>query len=280
LPNGTVKLGHRCVQLKEDGDGVQFSFANGASAEADIVIGADGIRSVVQREIGLQSRPTSEGIMAYRGLIPAERLAWANDLKDPALWLGSGRSFLLYPVARGRLINMVAFVPTDTESEESWSAPGDLKALAAEYAGWDQPVLDTIGALDETFRWGIYDRAPLPHWSTGRITLIGDAAHPMVPHVGQGAGQSIEDAITLAVLLEGCRAADVTGRLKLYETLRLARTSRVQALARAAGKLYRFEHENPSQKAARLREWMAQGQWVFEHDAEEAGRDALAKSGH
>jgi salicylate hydroxylase len=280
LPKGTVNLGHRCIQLGEDGDRVRLSFANGASADADVVIGADGIRSVVQREIGLQSRPASEGTMAYRGLIPAERLAWARDLTDPALWLGSGRSFLLYPVAGGRLINMVAFVPSDTESEESWSAPGDLKALAAEYAGWDKPVQDTIQSLDETFRWGIYDRAPLPYWSTGRITLMGDAAHPMVPHVGQGAGQSIEDAITLAVLLEGCSAVDVAGRLKLYEALRLARTSRVQALARAAGKLYRSELDNPSEKAGRLREWMAQGKWVFEHDAEEAARDALAKPGH
>jgi hypothetical protein len=143
--------------------------------------------------------------MAYRGLISAERLAWASELKDPALWLGAGRSFLLYPVAGGRLINMVAFVPTDTEAEESWSASGDVKALAAEYAGWDKPVQDTINSLDETFRWGIYDRAPLPYWSTGHITLMGDAAHPMVPHVGQGAGQSIEDAITLAVLLESAR---------------------------------------------------------------------------
>src|SRR6266700_504870 len=109
LPKGTLNLGHRCIQLKEDGDRVRFSFAHGAAADADVLIGADGIRSVVQREIGLQSRPTSEGIMAYRGLIPAERLAWANDLRDPALWLGSGRSFLLYPVANGRLINMVAF---------------------------------------------------------------------------------------------------------------------------------------------------------------------------
>jgi salicylate hydroxylase len=280
LPKGKVNLGHRCIQLKEDGDRVHLSFTNGAATEADVVIGADGIRSVVRREIGLQSRPTSEGIMAYRGLIPAERLAWANDLKDPALWLGSGRSFLLYPVAGGQLINMVAFVPTDTESEESWSAPGDLKALAAEYAGWDKPVQDTINSLDETFRWGIYDRAPLPYWSTSRITLMGDAAHPMVPHVGQGAGQSIEDAITLAVLLEGCTAVEVAGRLELYEALRLARTSRVQALARAAGKLYRSEHEKPSEKAERLREWMAQGKWVFEHDAEEAARDALARSGH
>jgi salicylate hydroxylase len=280
LPKGTVTLGHRCIQLKQDGGRVRLSFANGASAEADVVIGADGIRSVVQREIGLQSRPTSEGMMAYRGLIPAERLAWASDLTDPALWLGSGRSFLLYPVARGRLINMVAFVPTDTDSEESWSAPGELKALAAEYVGWDKPVQDTINALDETFRWGIYDRAPLPYWSNGRIALMGDAAHPMVPHVGQGAGQAIEDGFTLAVLLEGCTTGDVADRLKLYETLRLERTRRVQALARTAGKLYRAEHQNPSEKAERMREWMAQGKWVFEHDAERAAADALSTLGH
>jgi salicylate hydroxylase len=279
LPKGTATLGHRCIQLKEESDRVRLSFANGASAEADVVIGADGIRSVVQREIGLQSRPRSEGIMAYRGLIPAERLPWANELTDPALWFGAGRSFLLYPVAQGRLINMVAFVPTDTDSEESWSAPDDLKALAAEYAGWDKPVQDTINSLDETFRWGIYDRAPLPHWSTSRITLMGDAAHPMVPHVGQGAGQSIEDGFTLAVLLEGCTVAEVAARLKLYESIRRDRTGKVQALARAAGKLYRSEHDDPSEKAVRLREWMAQSKWVFEHDAEKAAADALADLG-
>jgi len=279
LPKGMVTLGHRCIQLSEQADRVHLSFANGASAEADVVIGADGIRSVVQREIGLQSCPTSERIMAYRGLIPAERLPWASNLKDPALWLGSGRSFLLYPVARGRLINMVAFVPTDTDSDESWSAPGDLKALAAEYAGWDQPVQDTINSLEETFRWGIYDRAPLPYWSTGRITLMGDAAHPMVPHIGQGAGQSIEDGFTLAVLLERCTSDKVADHLKLYEAIRLERTSKVQALARAAGKLYRSEHDDPSEKAARLREWMAQGVWIFAHDAERAAVDALAEFG-
>jgi salicylate hydroxylase len=279
LPKGTVALGHRCIRLEEEDDRARLSFANGAAVEVDIVIGADGIRSIVQREIGLQSRPTSEGIMAYRGLIPADRLPWASDLKDPALWLGSGRSFLLYPVARGRLINMVAFVPTDTDSEESWSARGDLRSLAAEYAGWDKPVQDTINSLDETFRWGIYDRAPLPYWSTRCVTLMGDAAHPMVPHVGQGAGQSIEDGFTLAVLLEGCTAEDVTDRLELYEELRLERTSKVQALARAAGKLYRSEHQNPSEKAERMREWMAQGKWVYEHDAEKTAADALSRSG-
>jgi 2-polyprenyl-6-methoxyphenol hydroxylase-like FAD-dependent oxidoreductase len=117
---------------------------------------------------------------------------------------------------------------------------------------------------------------------TGRLAALrswGDAAHPMVPHVGQGAGQSIEDGFTLAVLLEGCTAKDVADRLDLYEELRLERTSKVQALARAAGKLYRSGHANPSEKAVRLREWMAQGKWVFEHDAEKAAADALRDLG-
>jgi 2-polyprenyl-6-methoxyphenol hydroxylase-like FAD-dependent oxidoreductase len=116
--------------------------------------------------------------------------------------------------------------------------------------------------------WGIYDRAPLPYWSTERITLMGDAAHPMVPHIGQRAGQSIEDGFTLAVLLESCTSDKVADRLRLYKAIRLERTSKVQALARAAGKLYRSEHDDPSEKAARLREWMAQGMRVFAHDAE------------
>jgi salicylate hydroxylase len=275
LPRGAVALGHRCVQLEDQADRIRLFFANGATAEADVVIGADGIRSVIQRAIGLQSQPRSEGTMAYRGLVPVERLPWASELRDPLLWLGSGRSFLLYPVARGKLINMVAFVPSNSDKEESWSAPGDLNALAAEYEGWDQRVQDVIRSLHETFRWGIYDRAPLPYWSKGCVTLMGDAAHPMVPHVGQGAGQSIEDAFTLAVLLEKCNKDEVGERLKLYELLRLPRTSKIQAFARAAGKLYRSEHDSPAEKALRLREWMAQGQWIFEHDAEKAAGDAL-----
>jgi salicylate hydroxylase len=108
---------------------------------------------------------------------------------------------------------------------------------------------------------------------------MGDAAHPMVPHVGQGAGQSIEDGFTLAVLLEGCSADAVPDRLKVYEALRRERTGNVQALARAAGKLYRSEYDDPLEKVARLREWMAQGKWVFEHDAEKAAADALADLG-
>jgi salicylate hydroxylase len=265
-----VRYGHHCAGVRETEDGVRLTFANGVTADADIVIGADGIHSVVQRRIGLATHPTSEGIMAYRGLVPSERLSWAKDLRGLNMWMGSGRSFIFFPISQGRVINIVAFVPSDLESEESWSAPGDLRALAAEYAGWDAPVVETIAALDETFRWGIYDRAPLPYWSTARVTLLGDAAHPMVPHFGQGAGQAIEDGFALAILLEDAKPADVPARLKAYEQLRLGHTSRVQAASRDAGRFYRSENEDVSERNRRMGKWMSAAGWIFDHDVEQA----------
>lgn len=264
-----VRFGHRCTEVRETAGGVRLSFDNGITADADIVVGADGIHSVVQREIGLTTHPTSEGIMAYRGLIPSERLSWAKSLRGLKMWMGSGRSFLCYPVSRGRVINMVAFVPSNLDPEESWSAPGDLGALAAEYPGWDSPVLETIGALDETFRWGIYDRAPLPYWSTARTTLLGDAAHPMVPHFGQGFGQAIEDGFALAILLEDAKPADVPARLKAYEKLRLGHTSRVQAASRDAGRFYRSENEDAAERNRRMGKWMSAAGWIFPYDVEQ-----------
>jgi salicylate hydroxylase len=264
-----VRFGHHCTGVKETEDDVRLTFANGVTARADVVIGADGIHSVVQREIGLVTHPTSEGIMAYRGLIPSERLSWAKDLRGLKMWMGSGRSFICFPISQGRVINIVAFVPSNFESEESWSAPGDLKALAAEYDGWDAPVVEAIGALDETFRWVIYDRAPLPYWSTARVTLLGDAAHPMVPHFGQGAGQAIEDGFALAILLDDAKPADVPARLKAYERLRLRHTSRVQAASRDAGRFYRSENEDAAERSQRMGKWMSAAGWIFQYDVEQ-----------
>jgi salicylate hydroxylase len=267
--DAVVRYDHHCIGVRETADGVWLSFANGVTARADVVIGADGIHSVVQRAIGLATHPTSEGIMAYRGLVPSERLSWAKDLRGLNMWMGSGRSFICFPVSQGRVINIVAFVPSDLDSEESWSAPGDVKALAAEYAGWDVPVREAIGALDQTFRWGIYDRAPLPYWSTARVTLLGDAAHPMVPHFGQGAGQAIEDGFALAILLEDATPADVPARLKAYERLRLGHTSRVQAASRDAGRFYRSENEDVSERNRRMGKWMSAAGWIFQYDVEQ-----------
>ena len=280
-PDGAVHLDHRLSQARETNGRVQLTFAHGATAEADLVIGADGIHSVVQREIGLKTYPSSEGIMAYRGLIPSERLSWARDIGGKmSMWLGKGRSFLCYPVSSGRLINMVAFLPTNLEPEESWTAPGDLKALAAEHAGWDDPVLETIGALDQTFRWGIYDRPPLPYWSTGRMTLLGDAAHPMVPHLGQGAAQAIEDGFSLAVVLEGAKRQDVPRRLKAYERLRLERTSQIQTMARDTGRFFRGEYEDVAERDRLMAKWIAATGWIRGHDAEKTAQEAVLLAGN
>jgi hypothetical protein len=161
--------------------------------------------------------------------------------------LGSGRSFRLYSVARGRLINMVAFVPTDTDAEESWSAPSDLKALAAEYAGWDKLVQDAINSLEETFRWASMivlrcltgPPGVSPSWGMQHTRWFLTSAKVLFSRS--------KTAFPLAVLLEGCTA----NRLDLYQELKVKRASKVQALARAAGKLYRSEHDNPAEKAHR-----------------------------
>jgi len=275
-PEGSLHLGHRLSAARETDSHARLTFSNGTTFYADIVIGADGIHSALKREIGLKTYPSSEGIMAYRGLIPIERLSWAKEVGGRmSMWIGNGRSFLCYPVSSGRLMNMVAFVPTDLDSEESWTAPGDVKALGAEYSGWDDPVRETISALDQTFRWGIYDRAPLPHWSTGRMTLLGDAAHPMVPHIGQGAAQAIEDGFTLAVLLESANQKDIPKRLQTYEKLRIERTSRIQAVARDAGRFYRAEYENAAERNRLMGEWMSATGWIRGHDAERTAEEAL-----
>jgi len=271
-----VNLGHRCVGVTETEIGARLIFANGRDYIADVVIGADGIHSVVQHAIGLTTHPTSEGIMAYRGLVPTQRLRRGAELRGLNMWMGSGRSFICFPVSQGRLMNIVAFVPSSLDMEESWRAPGDVKSLAREYEGWDAPVHDLIGALDQTFRWGIYDRQPLPYWSSGRVTLLGDAAHPMVPHFGQGAGQAIEDGFALAVLLERASRDEIPSRLKAYQRLRLDRTSKIQAASRQAGRFYRSAGENPSEHAERMREWMSVAAWIFlPYDVEEAAAASL-----
>lgn len=273
-----IRFGHRCVAVDEAPTGARLRFSNGTVFDADVVIGADGIHSIVQREIGLTAHPTSECIVAYRGLVQTEKVTRAADLRGLNMWMGDGRSFICFPVSQGRLINIVAFVPSTQDTEETWFAPGDVKALASEYEGWDAPVRDLIAALDHTFRWGIYDRPPLPYWSKRNVTLLGDAAHPMVPHFGQGAGQAIEDGFALAVLLEDARREQIPARLQAYQNLRLDRTSRVQAASRLAGRFYRSAAGNPSEQAERMRQWTSAAAWIFPYDVEEAAA-ALLETG-
>jgi salicylate hydroxylase len=270
LPSAGIHLNHRCAGVVETDDETEVRFENGVTARFDLIIGADGNRSTVRRSLGFDVPATSEGMMAYRGLIPVDRLAWAHDLRGLVNWTGPGRSFLCYPVSAGAVINVVAFVRTDREAAESWRELGDVSALAAEYAGWDERVGQTIAALDETYVWGVYDRSSLERWSTRRATLLGDAAHAMVPHLGQGAGQSIEDAFTLGALLRDANGSDIGRVLKGYEDLRKDRTTRVQALARESGQFYRRTYSSPEQRNEALLAFMKNARWVMEYDAEAA----------
>ncbi|KQR99757.1 salicylate hydroxylase [Williamsia sp. Leaf354] len=278
LPTDALRLGHKVVAVREQDSGVTVEFADGSVVEADLVLGADGIHSRLQGLVSTPAEPVSEGVMAYRGLIPAERVEHIIDMSMCAMWLGPQRSFLVYPVSAGSLLNVVAFAPSNLDVAESWTAPGDVEELAASYAGWDQRVLDIIAAMDVTFRWGIYDREPLERWSTDRIALLGDSAHAVTPHLGQGANQAIEDAATLAVVLRDCAATDIPGRLRVYEDLRRDRTRLVRESAREAGRTYRSTGLSGLEQAERIGAIVA-GIDINTHDAENLAEQAIAAAG-
>jgi len=258
LPPGTVRTGHRCAGFSQDGGNAVVGFADGTAATGDVVIGADGMHSVLQRFVVAPAEPVFSGVVAYRGLVPRPDGHPADAMR---MWVGQGKHFLVYPVRAGQLLNYVGFVPSDTSVRESWSASSDPAALAAYFADWDPAIGHVITAISgpggSGFLWGMYDRAPLPRWSSGRLTLLGDAAHPMLPHLGQGANQALEDAVALATLLGACTGPpDVARALAAYEELRRDRTARVQFGSRRAGAGY---DSSGSQLTDR--------RWIYEYDA-------------
>jgi len=237
LPKNAVNTGHRCVGFTQEGGKARVTFANGASTEADIVIGADGIHSELRPHVFPPSTPVFSSTSAYRGTVPHERVPdWPVDRWQ--MWLGKGKHFLVFPLRAGKLINFVGFVPADQEMKESWSAPGDPDTLRRDFAGWDPRVEKLLAQVDKTFRWALYDREPLPTWTKGRLTLLGDAAHPMLPHLGQGANQSIEDGMALATILARSDSQSIPAALEAYERLRRERVAQVQRGARENGLRY------------------------------------------
>src|SRR4051812_8368603 len=234
LPPQVVHTGHRCTGFEQSADAARVSFENGAVAEADVVIAADGIHSELRQHVTPPSLPIFHGSVAYRGVLAHRRIPhWPTD--SWLMWLGKGKHFLTFPMRAGELINYVGFVPADQEMKESWSAPGDPDVLRAEFAGWDPRIGSLLSQVEATFRWALYDREPLPTWTQGRLTLLGDAAHPMLPHLGQGANQSLEDGMALATILAQTDRSEVPAALLRYDRLRRERVAQVQLGARKHG---------------------------------------------
>jgi salicylate hydroxylase len=265
LPAGTVHTGHRCTAFEQNGNRGLISFANGTSAEAEIVIAADGIHSELRPYVFASSRPVFSGSVAYRGLVPHERVPdWPTDRWQ--MWLGKGRHFLAFPVRAGKLINYVGFVPTDEEMKESWSAPGDPEILRQAFAGWDPRIQQLLGEVQVTFRWALYDREPLPVWTRQRLSLLGDAAHPMLPHLGQGANQSIEDGMALATILAHADRASAPQALLAYERLRRERVAQVQRGARENGLRYDSAYSDLGVRDAEITAHAAFRKRLYDHD--------------
>jgi salicylate hydroxylase len=273
LPADVIHTDHRVVAFDQDAERAIVSFANGEQVSADVVVGADGMHSTLQQYVTPPSAPLPSGSVAYRGIVRAASVSWPNGAMRN--WLGSGKHFLVYPVRAGELINYVGFVPSDTQARESWSAPGDPADLVRAFAGWDPLVEAIIAQVKTTFWWGLYDREPLPTWTRGRLTLLGDAAHPMLPHVGQGANQAIEDGIALATILDHLDAASAPRALRIYETVRRERTARVQRSARVSGQRYDSETSDLADRDRQLSNQADERAWIWDSDAEVEATAAL-----
>jgi salicylate hydroxylase len=265
LPAGVVHTGHRGVSCEIDDDTARVSFADGATAEGDVVVAADGIHSELRRHVVPPSRPVFHGSVAYRGVLPHASIPhWPTDRWQ--MWLGKGKHFLTFPVRAGELINYVGFVPADAEMKESWSAPGDPDALRQEFKGWDARIETLLSKVRATFRWALYDREPLPIWTRGRLTLLGDAAHPMLPHLGQGANQAIEDGMALATILSQSDCAQIPAALLAYERLRRERVAAIQRGARENGMRYDSSYADLGVRDAEIKAHAEFRKRLYDHD--------------
>ena len=272
VPDGSIRLGKRCVRVSLDGDRVAVYFEDGEVIRPDILIGADGIHSVIRPRIATPSPPTYSGLCAFRALVPAERAPAFARRAAQVLWIGPGHHLVHYPVSAGEFVNVVAFAPAANYSVESWSATATLEEFLSEFDGWDPQLVGLIRAADTPGRWSLLDRAPLRRWSRGPVTLLGDAAHPMFPFFAQGAAQSLEDA----ALLASCLAADLDDpvrALRDYEALRIPRTTRLQEISHARAEVNHLL-DGPEQVArdsgfTAADPLVAHG-WIYEYDPDVA----------
>ena len=274
LPTSIVNTGHRCIGFEQDDEQAVITFANGVRATADVVVAADGIHSTLQQFVVAPSPPLFSGSVAYRGLIPAASVSWPAG-RDAQL-ARTGKHFLVFPVRAGELVNYVGFVKSDEPMKESWSAAGGPAALAEAFAGWDPMVQAIIAQVKTMFRSGLYDREPLATWTRGRLTLLGDAAHPMLPHTGQGANQAIEDGIALAAVLSRADPASAPRALLIYEQLRRERTAGVQRISRVNGARYDSVSGDLDTRDRQLAAQPQERAWIWNYDAEAEASAAAA----
>lgn len=266
-----IHLGAGCLGFAQDGAGVTLKTEN-EQVRGDVLIGADGVHSAVRQALFGPDRPAFTGIIAWRGIAPMERLPRHLARPVGSNWVGPGGHIVHYPLRAGKLLNFVGALERADWQVESWSTRGTSAELAADFRGWHGDIQALVREIDTPYKWALMVRAPLERWSVGRVSLLGDAAHSMLPFLAQGAVQAIEDGYVLARCLK--EFDDVETALQHYEAARRERTTR--AVEGSAANIHRFHNPllaDPEQGRRFIdREWASQRiadryEWLFRYDA-------------
>ena len=246
-----IALGHRLTRIEEQDDGIALHFAGRAPVSADIVIGADGVRSMIREYVTGGRGATYSGTSAYRGIVPVDRLPALPDPQAIQFWVGENAHMLHYAIGRdGGSVNFFAVVegPAAWPSETNWVVPATLAEAHGDFHQWHPAIGEMLDAAAVNQRWGLFVTPPLRSWHKGPAVLIGDAAHAMLPHHGQGANTSIEDACMLASLLQGIDHSNRAQRFEQYEALRRPRTRKIQRSSWDANTALHTMAKGPSAK--------------------------------
>ncbi len=286
LPSGAARFGMACTGVRQGAGSAAACFADGTEHEADLIVGADGIHSAIRRALFGEQAPRFTGNMCWRAVIPFERPPLEFVSPDSSFWMGPHGHVVTYYVQGGRAVNIVAVAETAEWVAESWNTPSSREELLAGYQGWNDKLVRLFSRASTVFKWGLFDRDPMPAWSVGRVTLLGDAAHPMLPFLSQGAAMAIEDGYVLAAAL-GAHADAPEAGLALYDALRRPRATRVQLESRERGRTYHLASPLALLKrdvAYRLRSLVnphksgIQANWVYDYDAPSAVPSLLARA--
>ena len=254
FPASDMRLGRRVATLEQDHGGVALSFEDGTQARHDVVIGADGIHSRVRTALFGPESPRFTGVVSFRAVVPTQRVREVPEIDAFTKWWGPNpqTQIVTFPLNQGRETFVFATTGQERWTEESWTTEGSVDELREVYRDFHPDARRLLDACDRVLKSALYERDPLPSWTSGAVTLLGDACHPMLPFMAQGAGMAIEDAVVLGRALAG--VADhgrIEEALQAYEAARLERTARIQI-------------------ASRGNEWMkgpGNADWVYGHDA-------------
>ena len=273
LKADAIHLGRKCVGFTQTDGEVRLDLEDGTTATGDALIGADGVHSPIRQTLFGADKPQFSGIIAWRGIIPMERLPARMERRVGVNWVGPGGHVVHYPLRGGAVLNFVGALERTDWQIESWSARGTTEELAADYRGWHEDIQTLIRNIPVPHKWALMVRPPMPRWTVGRVTLLGDACHSMVPFLAQGAVMAMEDALILARALTELDG-DVASRLARYEEARRERTRR--AVEGSADNIARFHDRALADPVGARqyveREWAGHNvasryEWLFRYDA-------------